>query len=104
MQLFRDYQGREIRLTDERLAHIFQQHPYMTQMEYAIHETLEDPDAVVASNTNPNAHLYYRWYPQTDAGAKYMTVVVIIDLNDAFVASAYVRERIRRGTLIWLKR
>ncbi len=104
MREISDYEGRQIRLTDERLAHIFQQHPYMMEMEYAIDETLEDPDAVVASNTNPNARIYYRWYPQTAVGAKYVTVVVIIDLNDAFVASAYARESIRRGTFIWQKR
>lgn len=103
MQVFRDYQGREVRLTDERLAHILEGHEELIGFEPAIRETLEGPDSVAQSNTNPNARLYYRWYERTARGAKYLCVVVIMQEHDAFVASAYLRERIRRGRVLWTK-
>jgi hypothetical protein len=48
----RDFQGLEIRLTDERLAHILE-HPEMSGMEEAIEVTLKNPIQVVASLSDP---------------------------------------------------
>lgn len=56
-----DYQGVEIRLTDERLAHILD-HPEMVGMESEIPETLGNPESVVRSISDEQAHLYYRPY------------------------------------------
>jgi hypothetical protein len=55
----RDYEGREIRLTDERIAHILE-HPEMVGLEDAIDETLTRPQRVVRSLSDPQARLYYR--------------------------------------------
>ena len=52
MKLLRDFQGLEVRLTDERLAHILE-HPEMAGMEPAIEETLLRPERVVASFSDP---------------------------------------------------
>jgi hypothetical protein len=98
---FTDYRGRTVRLTEERLAHIQEAHPELSGFEAAIGETLQHPNSVVQSLTNPHALLYYRWYEQTAVGAKYLCVVVILLADDAFIASAYLRETIRRGTLVW---
>jgi hypothetical protein len=103
MQWFRDYQGREVRLTDERLAHILEGHPELIGFESAIRETIVEPDTVAQSTTNPIARLYYRWYEHTSAGANYLCVVIIMLENDAFVASAYLRGHIRRGTILWTR-
>jgi hypothetical protein len=46
--ILRDYQGVVIRLTDERFGHILD-HPEMTDMERAIEETLQYPQAVIQS-------------------------------------------------------
>ena len=73
-------------------------------MIFAIRETLELPGAVIQSNTNRNAHLYYKEYTETHAGDKYICVVVIMLEDDAFIASAYLREQVREGTVIWEKR
>ena len=59
MQVFKDYQERSVKLTDERVAHILEGHAELTGFESAIGETIEEPDSVVQSNTNPNARLYY---------------------------------------------
>jgi len=45
MRTLRDYQGRSVRLTDERLAHILE-HPEMANLESALVETLEHPALV----------------------------------------------------------
>ena len=101
MQIFHDYQGRQVRFTDERLDHILENHEDMEPLIFAIRETVEAPDAVVQSNSNPNARLYYRRYTDTHAGDKHVCVVVIILEDDAFIASAYLREQIREGTVLW---
>ncbi len=77
MILLRDYQGLEVRLTEERLEHILE-HPEMTGSEGAIQETLRNPDRVLESLFDTEARLYYRFYPETAVGAKYLCVVVKI--------------------------
>ena len=57
MQIFRNFQGRQVRFTNERLDHILESHEDMEPLIFAIRETLELPDAVIQSNTNRNAHL-----------------------------------------------
>lgn len=57
MKILHDHQGLTIRITDERLAHVFE-HPEMVGMEAAIGETLAHPEWVVQSFSDPQAHLY----------------------------------------------
>ena len=61
MKIFIDYEGRTVRLTDERLAHILE-HPEMVGMLDKIGETLARPERVLESLSDPEAHLYYRLY------------------------------------------
>ena len=56
MILLRDYQGLEVRLTEERLEHILE-HPEMTGSEGAIQETLRNPDRVLESLFDTEARL-----------------------------------------------
>ena len=97
---FRDYEGRSIRLTAERWEHI-QDHPEMVEMGDAIQETLRSPDVVVRSRIDPKAHLYHRFYFGTRVGEKYLCVVVKIQDTDAFVLTAYMTDKIRRGEVLW---
>jgi hypothetical protein len=60
MVVLTDYEGRSVRLTDERWEHI-QEHPEMVGLREAIAETLEKPEAVVKSPSDPLARLYYRF-------------------------------------------
>jgi hypothetical protein len=98
--MLHDYEGRSIRLTDERLAHILE-HPEMVGMEAAIEETLVAPEAVIGSFSDERAHLYYRFYVGTRVGDKYVCVVVKIASNDAFVLTVYLTDKIKKGTQIW---
>jgi molybdopterin synthase catalytic subunit len=100
VKLLRDLDGLAIRLTDERLAHILE-HPEMAGLERNIEETLAQPQSVVESFADPSARLYYRFYLGTKVGDKYLCVVVKISGADAFVLTAYLTDRIKRGVPIW---
>lgn len=56
MKLLTDYQSIQIRLTDERLTHILN-HPELANMEFAILETLQNPEQVRVSRTDKNVIL-----------------------------------------------
>ena len=100
MKTLHDFQGLEIRLTDERLGHILE-HPEMVGMETAIEETLLQPTAVVQSLSDPEAHLYYRYYVGTMVGDKFLCVVVKVSADDAFVLTAYLTDRVKKGVQLW---
>ena len=100
MSVLRDYKGLAIRLTGERLAHIME-HPEMAGLENAIAETLAQPEGVVESLSDPEARLYYRYYLGTRVGDKWFCVVVKVMDQDAFVLTAYLTDKIKRGVQIW---
>jgi hypothetical protein len=96
VKILRDYAGRVIRLTDERLAHILD-HPEMAGQAAAIEEVLLHPERVMESLADPHARLYYRFYVGTRVGDKYLCVVVKIVAEDAFVLTAYLTDAVKRG-------
>lgn len=100
MEVLQDYAGVAVRLTDERRQHILQ-HPEMAGMDAAIAETLLHPQRVVQSASDPQARQYYRFYFATLVGNKYLCVVVKITDVDAFVLTAYLTNKIKRGDRIW---
>ena len=103
MKILQDFQGRKIRLTDERLRHILD-HPEMRQMEPAIAETLKGPEKVIESLSDPEARLYYRFYLGTRVGDKHLCVVVKVKEVDAFILTAFLTDTVKRGRLIWPKK
>lgn len=86
----------------ERLAHILE-HPEMAELEQAIEETLLQPESVIESFSDPTAKLHYRYYAKTLVGGKYLCVVVKTVDVDAFVLTAYLTDKIKKGTSIWPK-
>lgn len=102
MKLLTDYEGRAIRLTDERLQHILE-HPEMRGMEERIEETVRNPQRVVESLSDPDARLYYRHYLGSRIGDKHLCVVVRVTDNDAFVLTAYLTARPAGGKQLWPK-
>ena len=75
----------------------------MLGLQEAIAETLQKPQAVVESPSDPLAKLYYRFYHRTVVGGKHMCVVVKILIGDAFVVTAYLTDRVKKGNLLWPK-
>jgi len=102
MKILRDFAGRAIRLTDERLAHILE-HPEMADLEPQIEATLAAPQSVVQSGSDNEARLYYRFYTGTRVGDKFLCVVVKVLPGDAFVITAYLTNTVKRGEQLWPK-
>ena len=61
MKLLKDYEGRDVRLTVDCLAHILE-HAEMHGLEAAVAETLQTPQLVIQSHTDPAAELSDRYY------------------------------------------
>jgi hypothetical protein len=95
-----DYQGLAVRLTDERLTHILE-HPEMSDLQGAIAETLRHPALVIQSISDESARLYYRFYSGTRVGDKFVCVVVKVRPGDAFVLTAYLTDKPKKGTVLW---
>ena len=77
------------------------QHPEMMELEMAIAETVLRPQQVVESLTDSLARLYYRFYTGTTVEDKYLCVIVKVVGDDAFVLTAYLTDKVKRGVRIW---
>jgi hypothetical protein len=95
-----DFEGRSVRLTDERWAHI-SEHPEMAGMRAAVEESLREPETVIQSLSDPEARLYYRLFRRTPVGEKYLCIVVKTRGDNAFVVTAYLTDRVKRGSILW---
>ena len=101
-EILEDIFDRRIRLTDEGWAHILAEHVYMTALRNEIGETLREPDEIRRSIRDPErGRLYYKWYYGTIQGDKWVCVVVKTLPDEAFVTTAYVTGKIRRGERLW---
>ena len=100
MTMLLDHSGRTIRLTRERREYILLR-PEMAELEAEIAESLRQPERVVQSLSDPEAWLYYRRYPTTRVGDKYLCVVVKIQADDAFLVTAYLTDTVKKGTQLW---
>ena len=100
MKVLKDYFGRSVRLTDERLRHILE-HPEMADMESAMEATLREPEKVIQSRTDESVALCYRSYYGTIVGDKWLCVVVKYMDDDAFIITAYLTDTVKQGDLLW---
>jgi hypothetical protein len=93
--MLQDLFGRRIRLTDERIAHILERHPYMAELWDEVAETLREAEEIRRSNSDPETvRLYHKWYYGTSQGDKWMCVAVKVFPNDAYILTAYVTPEI----------
>jgi hypothetical protein len=100
MPILLDYQNRQVRLTEERLAHILT-HPEMVEMESQIADTLKNPQMVRKSRSDDSAELFYRFYTQLVIGDKWLCIVVKYLPNDAFIVTAYFTDKPKKGDDLW---
>jgi hypothetical protein len=104
MKWFKDVYGRQIRLTDERQNHFELDHPEMSEQIYKISETLQFPDIIIMSKTDPEVELFYRHYKSTPVTEKFLCVAVKVKSDDIFILTAYFTDKIKRGIIIWEKK
>lgn len=98
--LLKDVWGAQVRLTEERLAHILE-HPEMLGQEEKVAETLWRPGAVVQSRSDETVRLFFRYYRGLIVRDKYLCVVVKYAAEDAFIITAYFTDWIKRGESLW---
>ncbi|MGO9245743.1 MAG: hypothetical protein ACLPT4_03925 [Verrucomicrobiia bacterium] len=100
MKTVTDCFGREVRLTDERLAHILA-HDEMAGMAEEIERVLRQPQLVRRSRSDAFARLFYEFYSRTKVGSKWLCVVVKYRQADAFVVTAYLTDKPKAGEDLW---
>lgn len=99
--MYRDFQGLQIRLPAERLSHIYEAHEYMLGLEWTIRQTLEEPEEMRRSISDPvRVRLYYRRFGGPVIRGRYICVVVKLQGDDAFVLTAYIADNVKRGDLV----
>ena len=73
----------------------------MADMESQLEETVLRPESVVQSSSDETALLFYRHCTATRVGAKWLCVVVKYQEDDAFVLTAYLTDKPKKGLLQW---
>ncbi|MGQ0656773.1 MAG: hypothetical protein ACT4NU_01560 [Chromatiales bacterium] len=73
----------------------------MSVLEPAIEATLAMPECVMQSLSDEQVRLYYRFYVGTKVGDKHLCVVVKVLPDDAFVITAYLTDKVKKGIQLW---
>jgi len=90
-----------IRVTEERLRHIYSGHPEMEGMEQEIIGTLENPDIIFAGDQGEK--LACKIFDKTPVTFnKYLVAVYRDGSNDGFLITAYYSRKLSdRRLIIW---
>jgi hypothetical protein len=102
MITFKDYSGRNIRLTANRLGHILTRLE-MAGQEEKIKETLLTPDKIKKSKHDLDVLLYYKLYEKTPVTKKYLLVAVKVENGEGFVLTSFFTDKIKAGESLWEK-
>jgi hypothetical protein len=90
--------GFRVRVTRERWNLITtMKHPVMTGRESSVKATLEHPDEVRRSRSDPQVMLFYR----AEGSSRWVCAVAKRTADDAFLITAYPTDAIKEGTRIW---
>lgn len=100
MTIFKDYIGRNIRLTKNRLEHILTR-AEMAEQEEKIRETLLTPDRIKKSKHDPDVLLYYKLYEKTPVTKKYLLVTVRVENGEGFILTSFFTDKIKAGETVW---
>jgi hypothetical protein len=95
-----DHEGRTIRLTAERQAHILE-HPELEDQLDRLKETIAQPSVIIATAVDETVHVYHRHYVSTPVTSKFLLVAVKILETDAFVLTAFFSSRRKKGEIVW---
>ena len=81
--------GKSIRLTDERWAHIVEEHNELAGRRYDVIEAVADPTRILAGNEGEHLAVH-----EVETG-KWLVAVYREEANDGFVITAFLTRRIR---------
>jgi hypothetical protein len=74
-------------------------HPVLAGREDAVKFTLENPEQIRQSRSDPDVLLFYR----TERPGRWMCAVTKRTLDQGFLVTAYPTDAIKEGTQIWPK-
>ena len=105
MKLIEDCLNRNVRLTDERIQHIKENHPEFGKSDFddKIINTLQSPEFIIASISDETVELFYKYYLNTPVGDKWLCIVVKNLSTDFFIITLYYTDSIKKGKEIWKK-
>lgn len=74
-------------------------HPSIAKYELEVQETLSDPSEIRKSKQDPRVHLYYM-----SIGKIYVCVVADhINMEEGYIITSYLTDRIKEGDRIYVK-
>lgn len=73
----------------------------MGNLEATLIQVLANPELVVRSTSDTRVVLNYRLLNDTVLGVKWMCVVMKQQEDDAFVLTAYLTDKPKKGTPLW---
>ena len=100
MKILKDLFGNTVRLTDERYNHILE-HEEMNELSNKIEKVLSEPDYIIQSVVDTNVNIFTRFYITKSFGGKYLCVVIKYLLDDAFIITSYITNKLPKGETIW---
>ena len=105
MDAVKDCLNRFIRVTEERIQHIKENHPELAVVDLTekIVHTLQMPEFIITSVSDETVELYYKQFFQTPVGDKWLCIVVKNLITDFFVITLYYTDTIKKGKEIWKK-
>ena len=88
-----DKSGRKIHLSNERWAHINQEHPEVAPYLEDIKDTLANPTRIIQYEDDDNVNYYYRYFKGRQL--QYLLVIVKYLNNHGFIITAYFVRNIK---------
>ena len=98
MKIIQDFEGKNIRLTDERLSHILL-HSKMLEMQSKIEKTLKNPDYIIQSQADKNVNLNLKFFITSQFAGKFLCVVVKYFEEDALIITSYLIRDLPKGEI-----
>lgn len=100
------YLGEAVELTEEREAHIAENHPdLLPEHQDKIAGTLAEPGQIRRSKRFAGARLFSRWYADV-RGGKHVVVVVVGEEGEQaryWIITAYITRRLAQGDVEWTR-
>ncbi|HFE64728.1 MAG TPA: hypothetical protein ENK14_09995 [Caldithrix sp.] len=94
--------GVPVRITDERLKHIFKNHPEMIREENKLFETIENPDLILEGDFGEL--LAVKFFQKSPVSKNKYLVLAYKEVSrvDGFVLTAYFARRLsKRRKVVW---
>ncbi len=103
MNEIKDCLNRIIRLSNERIQHIKENHPELAfnDLLEKISETLQSPEVILSSTSDETVELFYKYFFKTPVGDKWLCIVVKNLQTDFFVITLYYTDSIKKGNEVW---